>query len=77
MYWLLKGDIDLIGIEDNEDLKEELSTIKYHFNSKGKIQIEAKEDIKKRIGRSCDYSDATAYCNYLKYCDVEIKMAFV
>lgn len=36
----------------------ELANIKYHFNSKGKLQIESKEDIKKRGLPSPDVSDA-------------------
>lgn len=41
------------------ELEQELSTIRYSF-LKGKILIEDKDDIRKRLGRSCDYFDATA-----------------
>lgn len=67
MYWLLKQDIEILAIEENENLAEGLSSIKYFFNSKGKIQIESKDDIRKRLGRSPDIEDAIAYVNFLKY----------
>lgn len=63
LYWALK---DWLNPQHNpnamlppdEELKEELTNTKWKFNSQGKIQIEAKEDIKKRIGRSPDKADA-------------------
>jgi phage terminase large subunit len=67
MYWMFKNDIDSVSLEKNEELEEGLGSIRYFFNSKGKIQIEAKEDLKKRIGRSPDMEDAIVYCNFLKY----------
>jgi phage terminase large subunit len=67
MYWLFKNDIDLISLEQNDELEEGLSSIKHYFNSKGKIQIESKDEIKKRLGRSPDMEDALVYCNFLKY----------
>ena len=70
MYWLLKQDIEILAIEENENLVEGLSSIKYFFNTKGKIQIESKDDIRKRLGRSPDIEDAIAYVNFLKYSPV-------
>lgn len=45
-------------------LTEEATEIKYKFQSNGKIIIEPKEDIKKRLGRSTDYFDALANTFY-------------
>jgi hypothetical protein len=45
-------------IPDDEYLKQELQEMKYFINGRGKIQIEEKEDIKDRIGRSPDRADA-------------------
>jgi len=42
----------------DEQLMAELSAIKHHRNSFSQIQIEKKEEIKKRIGRSPDRADA-------------------
>ena len=69
MYWLFRNDIDSVSLEPNEELEEGLSSIKYYYNSKGKIQIESKDEIKKRLGRSPDMEDALVYCNFLKYVD--------
>ena len=49
------GDID---IEDDEELIEQLSNIKYKVNSRGQIVIESKEDMKKRGRKSPDRGDA-------------------
>jgi phage FluMu gp28-like protein len=36
----------------------DLVSVKYKFTASGRIQVESKEQIKKRIGRSPDYADA-------------------
>lgn len=78
MFWLLREDIDLINLETNEELLDGLSSIKYFFTSKGKIQIEEKKDFKARVGRSSDLEDALAYCNFLRYEESnEVKMFFI
>jgi len=45
-------------IPDDQDLITDLVTPKYQTNPSGKIKIESKEQIKKRIGRSTDTGDA-------------------
>lgn len=45
-------------------LTEEATEIRWTFRSDGRIQIEAKDDIKKRIGRSTDKFDALANTFY-------------
>lgn len=47
-----------ICIPPDDLLISDLSNIKYKINSKAKIQIEAKADFKKRMGRSPDRGDA-------------------
>lgn len=59
-YWTLreafeKGEID---IEDDEILISQLSSIRYKMTSKGQVQIESKEDLKKRNQQSPDRADA-------------------
>jgi len=61
-YWGLRsrfesGDID---IENDPELISQLSNIKYKINSRGQIQIESKEDMKKRGLPSPDRADALA-----------------
>ena len=58
-YWGLRtrfetGDID---IENDSQLISQLSNIKYKINSRGQIQIESKEDMKKRGLSSPDRAD--------------------
>lgn len=58
-------------IPPNDLFLEEATEIKWKFRSDGKIQIEAKEDIKKRIGRSIDLFDALANTFCPEYKEVE------
>jgi hypothetical protein len=55
--WLRNG-----GAIDPQDLdlQNELTAIEYGFNAQNEIQLERKEDTKKRIGRSPDEADAAA-----------------
>jgi len=50
--WIKNGDLP------NDDDFYELANIKYKFNSKGQLQIESKEDMKKRGLNSPDVADA-------------------
>jgi phage terminase large subunit len=46
------------SIPDDEVLIEELAECKYFVNSRGRYQIEGKDDLKSRLGRSPDRADA-------------------
>jgi len=64
----LKHNIDLM---DRSEFLEELPSIQYKFDSKGRIVIESKKDYKKRTGRpSPDYSDSLALANYGRYVSI-------
>lgn len=61
--WTLRQALDPSGdpdicLPDDEMLLGDLSAPKWEVTSGGKIQIEGKDDIKKRIGRSTDDGDA-------------------
>jgi hypothetical protein len=56
-----------ISLIDDDDLKGDLCMPKYGINSSGKIVIESKPDIKKRLGRSPDTGDACVYA----FCDLD------
>lgn len=65
-YWfddlrerMYKGEIDT-DFEDRE-LEDELGDLEYKFSSRGAIQIESKDDIRKRTGKSPDFADAASY----------------
>lgn len=62
MYWRLREELQKgLAIPRNNQLAEELTKTKYEFTSNGKIKIEDKDEIKKRIGRSPDFSDALVF----------------
>lgn len=54
--WLQEGG----ALPDVPDLKTELSAPEYFFTRSGHLQLEAKEDIKEKLGRSPDMADALA-----------------
>jgi len=62
-YWNLRELFKqgLIDIENNKLLIEELRAIRYTMHSSGRIIIESKDEIKKRLGRSPDFADALMY----------------
>lgn len=64
-YWLLRerfqlGQIDLSRVprEVYDRLSGELTALTFSYQSDGRIKLEAKEDMKKRLGRSPDVADA-------------------
>jgi hypothetical protein len=64
-YWMLRDALNPafsnnLAIPRNDMLLEELTEFTYELNSRGEIQIEKKEDIMERIGRSPDISDSLA-----------------
>lgn len=56
LEWLKTGG----ALPPDEALKAELSSPTYSFNNSGLMQLEKKEDIKERLGRSPDLADALA-----------------
>lgn len=68
LYWHLREAFNPKGvapleIPNDPDLIAQLSAIKYKINSAGKIQMEPKEDTKKRLGQSPDRADALMLAN--------------
>jgi hypothetical protein len=49
---------DLVCLPSDDRLIEDLASPAYKINSKGQIEIEKKDDTKKRLGRSPDMGDA-------------------
>jgi hypothetical protein len=65
MYWRLKEALDpangeVLLLPDDRKLATELCSIRWKPTGSGKAQVEAKIDIKKRLGRSTDRADAVA-----------------
>ena len=63
MYWELRERFELGQIDidvDDEELASELSAIKFKFDNKGRVQIEKKEEMKRRGLNSPNRADAVA-----------------
>ncbi|MGH7643581.1 MAG: hypothetical protein ACRENX_11350 [Candidatus Dormibacteria bacterium] len=65
-YWRLRELLDpanapTLALPADDQLLGDLTTPKWSVNSSGKIQIEAKDTIRSRLGRSTDTSDALAF----------------
>lgn len=65
-YWKLRESLDpaynsVVALPPDDKLIGDLTTPKWYAMSNGRIQVESKEDIKKRISRSTDTGDAVAY----------------
>lgn len=65
-YWHLREILDPtsgddIALPDDPELLADLTAPRWKITSSSKIQIEAKDDIQKRIGRSPDAGDAVVY----------------
>jgi hypothetical protein len=61
-WWLIREKLrsDAINLPPDNKLAADLTNIKYKFSSRGQIQLESKDDLKKRINRSPDRGDALA-----------------
>lgn len=59
MYWLLKEWLESGGmIPNSQELKQDLASPSYHFNASNQVVLESKDQLKKRLLRSPDLSDA-------------------
>ncbi len=67
MHWQLREDLRRahIALPNDSELFEDLSTPTWETKN-GKIVVESKEDIRKRLGRSPDKGDAVAYWNWVR-----------
>jgi len=65
--WLDPAKNSKAMLPPDDDLAAELTEAKWKFQSNGKIIIEPKEDIKKRLGRSPDKADALANTFYPEF----------
>lgn len=65
-YWGLRERVKAgdISIPDDDELISQLTAIKYKYNSRGQLEIESKEDIKKRGLHSPDKGDSLVLAFY-------------
>ena len=54
----------LIALPPDDNLTGDLTAPKWRVMSGGRIQVESKDDIKKRLGRSPDDGDAVVMANF-------------
>ena len=47
-----------VQIPNDDELLDDLCSVNKKYDSKGRLQLESKEEVKKRIGRSPDRADA-------------------
>jgi len=61
-WWLVREMLrnDELSLPPDNKLAADLTNIKFKYTSKGQIKLEAKEEVKKRLGRSPDRGDALA-----------------
>lgn len=67
MWWNVRELLDPangndISLPDNDSMVADLVSPRWVMTSTGKIKLESKEDIKKRLGRSPDFGDGVCLC---------------
>jgi len=75
-FWRLRRLLEdgLVALPDDPDLFEELAETRWEVTAQGRIQLEPKEALKSRIGRSPDKGDAAAMAFSV---EPEVPFAFV
>lgn len=62
LWWMLREALQAgtMALPEDRRLMADLTNVKYGFDSSGRIKLESKADVKKRLGRSPDRGDALA-----------------
>lgn len=62
MWWALRTELEnaTLALPPDPKLKGDLTNLKYSYDSRGRVMLEKKQDLKSRIGRSPDRGDALA-----------------
>ena len=58
MRELLNPEKEPIALPPDDELLSELASVKYKVDARGAIQIESKDEMRKRLGHSPDRADA-------------------
>jgi hypothetical protein len=62
MYWALRDAMEQgkVALPDDDELVADLSALTFTFDQRGKLRLDSKDDVRKRLGRSPDRADAVA-----------------
>lgn len=68
MWWALREALEAgdLALPDDRKLAADLTNVKFSYDSRGRIKLESKDEIKKRINRSPDRGDALAIANWVR-----------
>lgn len=68
MWWALREALQAgdISLPDDRKLAADLTCVKFSYDSRGRIKLESKDEIKKRLGRSPDRGDALSIGNWVR-----------
>lgn len=74
MWWTFREALRLGKVRIGEKARDQrliddLLSVKYKMSADKVIQVESKDDIKKRLGRSTDYGDGAIYAWFVQYLD--------
>ena len=67
-YWQLRKRLEegRVALPADEQLFDELMALRWRPTAEGKVRLEAKEELKSRLGQSPDRADAVVMCMYEK-----------
>jgi hypothetical protein len=67
MYWIMRLDVQegKIALPDDDELLQDLTVVRWGVRG-GKIYIEDKEEIRKKLKRSPDKGDSAVYWNFIR-----------
>lgn len=83
LWWLLREALDpegdvLLALPPDDELTGDLTAPTWWYRSDGKIQVESKDDMRERLGRSPDRADAVALAYFAaKIKPTPLKMSFI
>jgi hypothetical protein len=68
LWWALREALNAgdLALPADHKLEAELTAVKFSYDSRGRVRIESKDDIKKRLGRSPDRADALTIANWVR-----------
>lgn len=68
MWWALREALQAgdLALPEDRKMAADLTNVKFSYDSRGRIKLESKDEIKKRLGRSPDRGDALAIANWVR-----------